>query len=50
MDKLSKNLRICGVCGIVYASVSLTKYIDSCPMCNCKRYESIPIKTDMVEN
>jgi len=36
MGKLSRNLRICGDCGIVYTSVSLTKYIDQCPLCNSK--------------
>jgi len=46
MGKLSRNLRICGDCGIVYTSVSMTKYIDACPICKSKRYEPMPIKTD----
>ena len=46
VGKGSRNLRICGDCGIVYTSVSLTKYIDQCPLCNSKRYESLSTKTD----
>jgi hypothetical protein len=46
MGKLSRNLRICGECGIVYTSVSMTKYIDQCPMCHSKRYEAMPIKAE----
>ncbi|MCI4432454.1 MAG: hypothetical protein JHC41_02440 [Nitrosopumilus sp.] len=45
MSKLSRNLRICGDCGIVYTSVSFTKYIDQCPICNSKRFEALQIKT-----
>ena len=45
MGKLSKNLRICGECGIVYASVSFTKYIDQCPICNSKRFEAISLNS-----
>jgi phage FluMu protein Com len=45
MRTLSKNLRICGECGIVYTSVSFTKYIDQCPMCKSRRFEKIEIKT-----
>ena len=47
MGKLSRNLRICGDCGVVYTSVSMTKYIDQCPICKSKRYEAMPIKSDM---
>ncbi len=43
MGKLTKKLRICGECGIVYASVSFEKYIDECPICNSKRYEILPV-------
>ena len=46
MGKLGRNLRICGDCGIVYTSVSFTRYVDHCPICNSKRYEAIPIKSD----
>jgi predicted Zn-ribbon and HTH transcriptional regulator len=46
MGKLSRNLRICGDCGIVYTSVSFTKYIDQCPICKSRRFESIPLQTD----
>ena len=45
MGKLARNLRICGDCGIAYTSVSFTKYIDQCPMCESRRFEAIPIKT-----
>ena len=45
MGKLARNLRICGECGIAYASVSYTKYIDQCPICKSRRYEEIPVKT-----
>jgi hypothetical protein len=45
MGKLSRNLRICGECGIVYTSVSFEKYIDECPICHSKRYEKLPIDT-----
>ena len=41
MGKLTRNLRICGECGIVYTSVSFEKYIDECPICNSKRYEEL---------
>lgn len=44
MGKLSRNLRVCGNCGIVYSSVSFTKYIDQCPICKSRRYEQISIK------
>ncbi len=47
MGKLSRNLRICGDCGVVYTSVSMTKYIDQCPVCKSKRYEAMPIKSDV---
>ena len=46
VGKSSRNLRICGECGIVYTSVSMTKYIDQCPLCNSKRYETMSSKTD----
>ena len=46
MGKLSRNLRICGDCGIAYTSVSFTKYIDQCPICKSRRYEAVPIKAD----
>ena len=46
MGKLSRNLRICGDCGVVYTSVSMTKYIDACPICKSKRYEAMPIKSE----
>ena len=41
MGKLTRNLRICGQCGIVYTSVSFEKYIDECPFCQSKRYEEL---------
>lgn len=44
MGKLSRNLRICGNCGIAYSSVSFTKYIDQCPICQSRRYERISVK------
>jgi len=44
MEKLSKNLRICGECGIVYTSVSYTKYIDQCPICKSRRFEEVGLK------
>ena len=43
MGKLGRNLRICGECGVVYTSVSMTKYIDQCPICKSKRFEEISI-------
>jgi len=43
MGKLTRKLRICGECGIVYTSVSFEKYIDECPNCSCKRYEEFPV-------
>ena len=43
MGKLTRNLRICGDCGIVYTSVSFEKYIDGCTICNSKRYEALPV-------
>ena len=43
MGKLTRNLRICGECGIVYTSVSFEKYIDECPNCHSKRYEELPV-------
>jgi phage FluMu protein Com len=46
MGKLDKNLRICGECGIVYASVSFTKYIDQCPICKSRRFEAIIRRPD----
>ncbi len=46
MGKLDKNLRICGECGIVYTSVSFTKYIDQCPNCKSRRFEAIIRKSD----
>jgi len=46
MGKLSRNLRICGDCGIAYTSVSFTKYIDQCPICKSRRFEPIPLKID----
>jgi anaerobic ribonucleoside-triphosphate reductase len=45
MGKLTRNLRVCGDCGIVYTSVSFEKYIDECPICHSKRYEALPIET-----
>ena len=45
MGKLARNLRICGDCGIAYTSVSLTKYIDQCPICKSRRFEEVPIKS-----
>ncbi len=45
MGKLDKYLRICGECGIVYASVSFTKYIDQCPICKSRRFEKVIRKT-----
>jgi DNA-directed RNA polymerase subunit RPC12/RpoP len=47
VGKGSRNLRICGDCGIVYTSVSLTKYVDQCPLCNSKRFESMSSKPDI---
>ena len=44
MGKLSRNLRVCGECGIVYTSVSFEKYIDECPICHSKRYEELPME------
>ena len=44
MGKLARNLRICGDCGIVYTSVSFTKYIDQCPIYKSRRFEEVPIK------
>ncbi len=41
MGRLDKKLRICGDCGIVYASVSMTKIIDQCPICKSRRFEAI---------
>ena len=46
METLVKNLRICGECGMVYNSVSFTRYIDQCPICKSRRYEAILIKPD----
>ncbi len=46
MGQLDKNLRICGECGIVYASVSFTKFIDQCPICKSRRFEAIIRKSD----
>lgn len=46
MGKLSHNLRICGECGIVYTSVSFTKYIDQCPICESRRFEALSIKIE----
>ncbi len=46
MGKLDKYLRICGECGIVYGSVSFTKYIDKCPICKSRRFEIFTIKSD----
>ncbi len=46
MGKLGRNLRICGECGIAYASVSYTKYIDRCPICKSRRFEKVSIKSD----
>jgi predicted Zn-ribbon and HTH transcriptional regulator len=46
MGKLSRNLRICGECGIAYTSVSFTKYIDRCPICKSRRFEIFTIKSD----
>ncbi len=43
---LDKKLRICGECGIVYGSVSFTKYIDKCPICKSRRFEAIIRKSD----
>jgi len=43
MERSARNLRICGECGIVYASVSFEKYIDECPNCHSKRYEELPV-------
>jgi len=45
MGKLDKNLRICGECGIVYTSISFTKFIDQCPICKSRRFEAIIRKT-----
>ena len=44
MGKLTRNLRICGDCGIVYTSVSFEKYIDECPICKSKRYETLSVE------
>jgi len=44
MGKLARNLRICGDCGVAYTSVSLTKYIDQCPICKSRRFEAIVVK------
>ncbi|MGH1521903.1 MAG: hypothetical protein ACRBB2_05990 [Nitrosopumilus sp.] len=49
MGKLSRNLRICGECGIVYTSVSFTTYIDQCPICGSRRFESLSINPDKNE-
>ncbi len=46
MGTLSKNLRICGDCGIAYTSTTYTKYIDQCPLCKSRRFEKIPINTE----
>ncbi len=46
MGRLDKKLRICGDCGIVYTSVSMTKIIDQCPICKSRRYEAIIRKSD----
>ena len=43
MGTLSKNLRICGECGIVYTSASFTRYIDQCPICKSRRFELLLI-------
>ncbi len=43
MGKLTRNLRICGDCGIVYTSVSYERYIDECPICNSKRFEALTL-------
>jgi predicted Zn-ribbon and HTH transcriptional regulator len=45
MGMLSKSLRICGECGIVYTSVSFTKYIDQCPICKSRRFEKVKLET-----
>ena len=45
MGELDKNLRICGECGIVYTSVTFTKYIDQCPICKSRRFEKLIRKT-----
>lgn len=44
MGKLTRNLRVCGDCGIVYTSVSFERYIDECPICHSQRYEALPIE------
>ncbi len=41
MGELDKHLRICGECGIVYTSVTFTKFIDQCPICKSRRFEAI---------
>ncbi len=46
MGRLGNHLRICGDCGIVYTSVSMTKIIDQCPICKSKRFEVIIRKSD----
>jgi len=46
MGKLDKKLRICGECGIVYASLSFTKLIEQCPICKSKRFEAIIRRSD----
>jgi len=43
MGKLTRNLRICGECGIVYTSVSCERYIDECRNCHSIRFEEIPV-------
>lgn len=48
MGKQTRNLRVCGDCGIVYTSVSFEKYIDECPICHSKRYESLPVEIEKV--
>jgi len=45
MGKLGRNLRICGECGVVYNSVSFTKFIEKCPICKSKRFEEISIES-----
>jgi predicted nucleic acid-binding Zn-ribbon protein len=45
MGKLTRNLRICGECGIVYTSVSFEKYIDECPICHSKRFEALSVES-----
>ncbi|CAD6526514.1 hypothetical protein NMT12_90108 [metagenome] len=50
MGKLSRNIRICGDCGIVYTSVSMTKYIDECPICKSRRYEQCQSNQKQIKN